>query len=124
VAEDFEKYDISSANDVYMLQTRGKGDLLYTFAVDASNHVVSTLIYNEEKGVTMQWSYTDFIKDSGLTYPSAMQAKVDIAKRRLDINIAYDKLEIDKNTTIDNSVPASYERVNLSDFVNTYIKKK
>ncbi|EGK00242.1 MULTISPECIES: DUF4292 domain-containing protein [Dysgonomonas] len=122
--KDFQKYDISSANDVYMLKTKGKGDLLYNFAVDATNHVASTLIYNEKKKITLQWSYNDFIKDNNLVYPTNMQAKVDVAKRRVDINITYDKLEIDKSFSIDNSISPKYTKVDFSDLIGTYIKKK
>ena len=122
--KDFPKYDISSVNDVYMLKTKGKGDLLYNFAVDATNHVASTLIYNEKKKITMQWSYNDFIKDNNLVYPTTMQAKVDIEKRRIDINITYDKLEIDKDFSIDNSISSKYTKVDFSDLIGTYIKKK
>lgn len=122
--KDFQKYDISSANDVYMLKTKGKGDLLYNFAVDATNHVASTLIYNEKKKITLQWSYNDFIKDNNLVYPTNMQAKVDVAKKRVDINITYDKLEIDKSFSIDNSISPKYTKVDFSDLIGTYIKKK
>lgn len=122
--KDFQKYDISSPNDVYMLKTKGKGDLLYNFAVDATNHVASTLIYNEKKKITLQWSYNDFIKDNNLVYPTNMQAKVDVAKRRVDINITYDKLEIDKSFSIDNSISPKYTKVDFSDLIGTYIKKK
>ncbi|MDR1716997.1 MAG: DUF4292 domain-containing protein [Prevotella sp.] len=122
--KDFQKYDISSVNDVYMLKTKGKGDLLYNFAVDATNHIASTLIYNEKKKITLQWSYNDFIKDNNLVYPTNMQAKVDVAKRRVDINITYDKLEIDKSFSIDNSISPKYTKVDFSDLIGTYIKKK
>jgi hypothetical protein len=122
--KDFQKYDILSESDVYMLKTKGKGDLLYSFAVDATNHVASTLIYNEKKKITLQWSYNDFIKDNNLVYPTTMQAKADVAKRRIDINITYDKLEIDKSFSIDNSISPKYTRVDFSDLIGAYIKKK
>ncbi|WP_029906850.1 DUF4292 domain-containing protein [Prevotella sp. 10(H)] len=122
--KDFQKYNISATDETYMLQTKGKSDLLYNFAVDASNHVVSTLIYNEKKKVTIQWSYTDFIKDNSLVYPTNMQAKVDVAKKRLDINITYDKLEVNKPFNIDNSISSRYTKVDFSDLIGAYIKKK
>ena len=83
-----------------------------------------TLIYNEKKKITLQWSYNDFIKDNNLVYPTNMQAKVDVAKRRVDINITYDKLEIDKSFSIDNSISPKYTKVDFSDLIGTYIKKK
>lgn len=124
VKKDFQKYNISSANDVYMLQTKGKGDLLYTFAVDASDHVASALIFNEKKNVTLQWSYADFINDNGLVYPTNMQANVDVAKKRLDLTITYGKLEIDKELSIDNSISSRYTKVDFSDIIGAYLKKK
>lgn len=125
VAEtDYNSFNITASNDVYMLQTKDKGNLLYNFAIDASNRIVSTLIYNEKKSVTLQWSYTDFIKDNGLMYPTSMNANVDIAKRRLDIGITYNKLEVDKKLDVDNTIPAKYTKVSFSDLMGAYIRKK
>ncbi|WP_108820972.1 DUF4292 domain-containing protein [Dysgonomonas sp. Marseille-P4361] len=121
---DYEKYNISATDDVYMLQTKDKGNLLYNFAIDASNRIISTLIYNDKKNVTLQWSYGEFIKEGSAMYPTTMNAQVDIAKKRLDIGITYNKLDIDKDLSIDTSVPAKYTKVDFSDFIGTYIKKK
>lgn len=122
--KDFEKYNISSANNVYLLKTKGKGNLSYNFAVDASNHVASTLIYNDKQNITLQWSYNDFVNDNSLIYPTRMEAKVDISKKRLDVNINYDKLEINKSFNIDNSISTRYTKVEFSDLISAYIKKK
>lgn len=125
VAEpDYNKFNITSSNDVYMLQTKDKGNLLYNFAMDASNRIVSTLIYNEAKSVTLQWSYADFIKDVDVMYPTNMNAKVDVAKKRFDIDITYKKLDIDKQFDIDYSIPGKYAKVSFSEFIGSYIKKK
>ncbi|MFV0419068.1 MAG: DUF4292 domain-containing protein [Dysgonomonas sp.] len=125
VAEtDYNKFNITASDDVYMLQTKDKGNLLYNFAMDASNRIVSTLIYNEAKSVTLQWSYADFIKDNDAMYPTNMNAKVDIAKKRLDISITYNKLDIDKPFDVDNSVSNKYTKVDFTEFIGAYIKKK
>jgi len=121
---DYSKFNITATDDVYMLQTKDKGNLLYTFAIDASDRVISTLIYNEKKSVTLQWSYTDFIKDNNAMYPTNMNAQVDIAKKRLDIGIVYNKLDIDKDLDVDSSVPAKYTKVDFTELMATYIKKK
>lgn len=121
---DYERYNITATEDVYMLQTKDKGDLLYNFAIDASNRIASTLIYNEKKKVTLQWSYTEFIKDNNIIYPTIMNAQIDIAKRRLDVGISYNKLDIDKNFDVDTSIPAKYEKVDFSELLESYIKKK
>lgn len=122
--KDFDKYNISSANNVYLLKTNGKGNLLYNFAIDASNHIASTLIYNEDRNITLQWSYNDFVNDNNLIYPTKMEANVDISKKRLDVNINYDKLEVNKELNIDNSISTKYTKVDFSDLIGAYIKKK
>lgn len=121
---DYDRFNITSANDVYMLQTKDKGNLLYNFAVDASDRIVSTLIYNDKKNVTLQWTYTDFIKDNNRMYPTKMNAQMDIAKKRLDVGIEYGKLDINKNFEIDNTVPSKYTKVDFSELMGAYIKKK
>lgn len=124
VETDYNKFKITASDDVYMLQTKDKGNLLYNFAMDASNRIVSTLIYNEAKSVTLQWSYADFIKDDNVMYPTNMNAKVDIAKKRVDISITYNKLEIDKQFDVDNSMSSKYTKVDFTELMGAYIKKK
>lgn len=122
--EDYSRFNVSSTQDVYMLQTKDKGNLLYNFAVDASDRIVSTLIYNEKKNITLQWTYGDFINDNNRIYPTNMEAKVDISKKRLDVGISYNKLDIDKTLDINSTVPTSYTKVGFSELMGAYIKLK
>lgn len=121
---DYNKFNITAGENVYMLQTKDKGDLLYNFAIDASNRIISTLIYNEKKSVTLQWSYTDFIQDNNMMYPTNMAASVDIAKKRLDIGITYSKLDVNKDLDVDYSVPNKYVKVGFSELMGAYLKLK
>ncbi len=122
--QDFNRFNFSSTQDVYMLQTKDKGSLLYNFAIDASDRIISTLIYNEKKSVTLQWSYDDFIKENSQKYPTTMSAKVEVAKERFDIGITYKKLDIDKALEVDNTIPAKYIKVDFSELIGAYIKSK
>lgn len=122
--QNYDKFRISSSNDAYMLQTKDKENMLYTFAIDASDHLVSTLVYNEKKNVTLQWSYSDFIQDNRLVYPTTIEGKADIAKKRFDLGISYNKLELDKEVNIDNSISSKYRRVDFSKLMDIYIKNK
>ncbi|MDR2954083.1 MAG: DUF4292 domain-containing protein [Prevotella sp.] len=121
---DYDKFNISSSKDVYLLQTKDKGDLSYNFAVDASNRIISTLIYNEGKSVTLQWTYNEFIQDEGRLYPTNMNAKIDIAKKRLDVGIEYKKLDINKKLDVDITIPKGYTEVSFTELMATYIKAK
>lgn len=123
VKDDYKKFNISSTKDTYLLQTKDRGDLLYNFAIDASNRIISTLVYNEGKNFTFQWSYNDFVTDNKQVYPTVMSAKVDVAKTRLDLGISYTKLDIDKDLEIDNSIPSKYSKVSFMEFLSSYMKK-
>lgn len=121
---DYNNFLVNVANELYMLQTKGKGGLSYNFAVDATDHIVSTLIHNEKQNLSLQWSYTDFIKDNELTYPTSMQAKIDVMKKRADIVISYNKLDIDKDFSVDTSIPSKYTKVTFKDLLGSYLKLK
>ncbi|GHV15625.1 hypothetical protein FACS1894179_04250 [Bacteroidia bacterium] len=121
---DYNNFVVNVANDLYMLQTKGKGSLSYNFAVDATDHIVSTLIYNEKQNLSLQWSYMDFIKDNNLIYPTSMQAKIEVVKKRADINISYNKLEIDKDFSVDTSIPSKYAKVSFKDLLGSYLNLK
>ncbi len=121
---DYNNFVVNVANDLYMLQTKGRGSLSYNFAVDATDHIVSTLIHNEKQNLSLQWSYTDFIKDNELTYPTVMQAKIEVVKKRADIVISYNKLDIDKDFSVDTSIPAKYTKVSFTDLLGSYLKLK
>lgn len=125
-ASEHEKFDVSSANNLYLLQAKNKTNTTYNFAVDATNHIASTLIYNKNKGLTVQWSYSDFIVDGQYSYPTTMEAKIDAAKKRLDITISFSKLDIDseKELNVDMSIPAKYTKVDLKEILSTYLKTK
>lgn len=121
---DYDRFAVNMANNLYMLQTKGKADLLYNFAVDAADHIVSTLIYNEKQNISLQWSYQEFIKDNELTYPTLMEAKIGVAKLRADVNISYNKLDIDKDFNVDTSIPSKYTKVGFKDLLGSYMKLK
>lgn len=119
---DYKKFNLSTTPDAYLLQTKDKGELLYNFAVDASNRIASTSVYNERKNFTVQWSYSDFVTDGKNIYPTSMVAKVDVSKKRFDVGINYTKLDIDKDMNIDNSIPSKYTKVSFMDLMSSYIK--
>lgn len=123
---DHKKFSVSSANDLYLLQAVNKGNTTYNFAVDATNRIVSTLIYNKSKNLTVQWSYADFIVDGQYSYPTTMDAKLDVSKKRLDIGISFSKLDVNesKGLEVDMTIPSKYTKVDLKELLSTYLKEK
>lgn len=121
---DYPHFSLSSTSDVHLLQTKDKNNMLYSFAIDASHHLASTLIYAEVNDFTIQWSYTDFIQRASYTYPSSIAAKINVGKKHFDVEIAYEELEIDTPMTIDKSIPSKYTKISLTDLIDSYIKIK
>ena len=123
---DHNSFDITATDNHYILQAKGKKNLIYNFTVDASDRIVSTVMSNanknKEKNVTIQWVYNDFIKDpdNKLVYPTVMNAKVDAMKKSGSIEISYSKLNInEKGFEINNNISSSYSKKTLKQFMSS-----
>lgn len=113
--QDFERFSVSRTDDVYLLGTM-QNKTTYNFAVDASDRIVSTLIFDQNKN-TVQWSYADFVKSSDYVYPTQMLAKIELKDRRMDIGFELPNLEFNKDLDIDYSVTAKYQKVSLAEIM-------
>lgn len=121
--KDYGDFDIRMSSGMFQIQTKDRSGTLYSFAVDANDRIASTLVYNEKKNFTVQWSYSDFIRDAAsYVYPTNMNAKLDVKKKRVDLNISYSELEINKEITIDNQIPSKYQKSSISDILKSFIK--
>jgi len=120
--ENYKLYDVGVASDMYLAKTKDKSGMLYNFAVDASDRINSTLIFSPNNNYTLQWSYKDFVKDGGYVYPTRMEANVGVDKVRVDVNITYSKLDIDKSFDVDNSIPSRYTKSSVKDIIKAYMK--
>jgi len=121
---DYQRFNVTPAMDVYMLQTKDKADISYNFAVDASDRIVSTTIYNKKKNFNFEWTFHDFIKDERYIYPTVINSKIDAGKKRVNVSISYNKLDINKNLDVDTSIPSGYEKISISKMMDSYLKSK
>lgn len=117
---DFKQYQISKANNMYMAGTEKNG-VTYNFAIDASNRIASTLIYDKNKN-TVQWSYSDFVKEGENIYPTNMLAKIEAQNKRFDVGMSFSSLDINKNIDVDYSVSSKYQKIAISEIIKAYIK--
>lgn len=118
----YNKYDLSVASNMYLLKTKDQSKNLYNFAIDGNDRIASTLIYSPDK-YTLQWSYKDFIKDEGYVYPTTMLGKVEAKNNRLDVKIAYDKLDINKDLSVEipSPDPKKYKRGSAISIIKQYL---
>lgn len=120
--KDYGSFSTTMQGGMFYLLTKDKKGIQYHFAIDANDRVSSTNIVGNTNDYALLWSYKDFVKESGYTYPSLMQADVSIKKKRVKLNMLFSSLEFDKDISIDNSLPNRYERVSVLDILKNYIK--
>ncbi|GAB6013282.1 lipoprotein insertase outer membrane protein LolB1 [Viscerimonas tarda] len=123
--DDYRLFDVSApSGNMYQMKTVDKSGLLYNFAIDPSDRIVSALIFSPGKNYTLQWTYDSFVKDANYIYPTKMLANVDIEKKRFDVEINYSKLDINSKVEIDDSIPNKYDKASIADIIGAYMKIK
>lgn len=117
---DFSKFKISKADNMYLASIE-KSKTTYNFAIDASDRIVSTLIFDKDKN-TIQWSYKEFVKDGDYVYPTQMLAQIEAKNKRLNIGLGFSSLDINKKVEIDYAVSSKYDKVSINDIIKAYLK--
>lgn len=120
--KDYDSFSTTMQGGLFYLLAKDKKGIQYHFAIDANDRVSSTNIVGNTDDYALLWNYKDFVKESGYTYPSLMEADVSIKKKRVKLNMLFSSLEFDKDISIDNSLPNRYERVSVLDILKNYIK--
>ncbi|NDV79279.1 DUF4292 domain-containing protein [Dysgonomonas sp. 511] len=118
----YSKLEIGTTDNMYLLQAKDKSGTQCVFSTDASNRIQWTLIANEKKNIAMKWTYRDFIKDGSNIYPTLMEAVVGINKKEIGLEVSYNKLEINGEVSIDNSISSKYKKVSFKELVENFIK--
>lgn len=122
--DNYKEFGQSVSNEAYILQTKEGNNVSYSFAIDANDRIISTLIYSKKNNATIQWTYRDFVSDNQQIYPQTMEAQLVLAKNRADIGITYSKLEFDKDVTIDKTISSKYKKVGIKELLGSYMKLK
>lgn len=123
---DYSKFKININDNMLMLQAAGKPDLMYSFAVDASEKIISLLVTKKSLDNTLQFTYSDFVKhDNNQFYPTVLVGSVNMGKKNLTLAISYSEFDVDnKNMTVDTSIPKKYREVSFSELLEQYTKLK
>lgn len=118
----FKDYKITASKDHYILKVEDKNDLKYSFSVDASDRITSTLISSEPHDTSLLWSYDQFVADKEFIYPTSMEADVKIKKKKMKIAVSYSSLDVNTDFNVDRSVSSKYKKVEILDLLNAYMK--
>lgn len=117
-------YNITTSKDHFILKAQDKGDIKYSFSVDASDRIISTLISSASKEMSLLWAYNQFVSDKESIYPTEMSADIKIKKRKFKIGITYSNLDIDTKINVDQSISSKYKQVGIRELIDAYMKFK
>lgn len=119
---DYNNYDISVDSEKYKLVTKDKSGIIYTFTVDSNDRITSTNISGIKSKYSLNWNYSEFIKDGVFIYPTKMEAAVMISNKNVRLSMNYPRLDINKDLDVDQSLPAKYKKVSITDILSNYLK--
>lgn len=120
----YKDYNITSSKDHFILKAQDKGDIKYSFSVDASDRIVSTLISSASQEMSLLWAYDQFVSDKESIYPTEMSADIKVKKRKFKVGISYSNLDIDTKFNVDQSISSKYKKVGIRDLIDAYMKFK
>lgn len=120
--KDADKFNIKLHSGKYFLAAIDRSGINYLFTVDANDRITDTNIAAESGSYSLNWNYDEFIQDGKYIYPTKMTAKVDVQKKKVTLVMNYSGLDINKETKVDKSLPASYTRVSVGDILKNYFK--
>lgn len=121
--KDYNDYSISMNSGTYVLVTKDKSAINYSFIIDSKDRIIETQASSSMNDFSIKWSYLDFIKDaSSFVYPTKMQAKINSKNKNIGFNISYSELEINKDVKIDKQIPSKYQRSSIDDVLKAAFK--
>lgn len=120
--QDADKYNIKLHSGNYYLAAIDRRGMNYLFTVDANDRITDTNISAENGSYSLNWNYDEFIRDGKYIYPTKMTARADIQSKRITLVMNYAGLDIDKDVSVDRSLPSNYTRVSVGDILKNYFK--
>ena len=101
--------------DLLLLQA-GKNDIRQEFNVGDKRQVQAGRIFNDS--YTLEWNYLQFAPlENGYVFPRLVKITLPDEKGRNQLDILYNKIELDKNLNFQFSVPSSYTRVSWDELL-------
>lgn len=119
---DYKDFRFTKKATSYELQANGKSDVKYGFNIAPNDRITSTSISKSNATESVLWNYSGFINESGKIYPTNHEVIVAINNRKIRLTISYPSLDIDKDISIDSSLPGKYEKVPIKNIIKDYFK--
>jgi len=103
--------------DLSLLQ-RSKGGVIQEFNVDPEKRVLYGRMFASDEPYSIGWNYLNFMSlESGYFFPHLVKITLSDGKSRFQLDVAYNKVELNKNLNFQFSVPSSYTQVTLEELL-------
>jgi hypothetical protein len=113
-ASDFKEVQVG---DLSLLQIN-KGKVNHEFNVNEKKQVLSGRLFTNENNYSVGWNYFHFMsQENKRTFPHLVKIILSSENGQTQLDIAYNKVELDKNLNFQFSIPFSYTQVSLEELL-------
>lgn len=92
------------------------------FFVNPQNFLSQTRVSDSTGKHAVEWNYTLFQPLQTVSFPMRSEVVYRGGEKKISLGITYSKIEIDKPLSLQFTVPASYEKLDLNHLVKSLIK--
>ena len=111
---DFQLFTINQEKEQAFLTAKDKY-INYTFTVDYTDHIKNSMMTGNSGKTTMNWSYDNFSPlENKRLFPMQMGMNLNSSTNKLSLNLAFSKIDLDKDIEIDFNIPKKYNRITLA----------
>ena len=122
--QDYKNFKYSADQDNYILSGRDKkSNVDYSFSVNGNDQITLTEIYMPSKKYSLQWNYTQFSLMKDIFFPYEMKIDASTQKTKINTSINLSSIILDDLMTLENSIPSSYDRVELNELLKLLADK-
>jgi len=103
--------------DLSLLQ-RNKGGVIQEFNINEDKRVLSGRVFADNEPYTIGWNYLNFNSlETGYFFPHLVKINLSDGNKPFQLDVAYNKVELNKNLNFQSSVPDSYTQVTLEELL-------
>lgn len=122
--DDYKKFTYVINQNNYILNIEDKNAVKYDFWIDNLNRISSIFIAHATFPASMVWKYYEFVEDDAKNiYPTQIKVQVQYEKLDTTFGVSYNKLDVDKDFSVDISIPKKYTQRNIKEILSGYVKK-
>lgn len=121
--KDFSAFKWRTENDGLLIGRLKEDDFfVLNFFLNPSNLLSQTQVASHSNKHVVDWKYDQFQSLAGTTFPMKSTITYHTDSRRIQAELVYSRIELDKKINVQFEIPASYKKIELTDLVKGLIK--